>query len=336
MGCGLRNLMRWAALAALFLPLVGCGVLPQVAHQPSVHNPFPQLSKVAIVPFFNLSTEPSVDGRRFALAYFNELQAIRGFEVAPIGVVEQALLTHQLDLNGPDEARRLAELLGVDAVVIGAVTDFSPYYPQRVGLKVEWYAANPCYHPIPPGYGLPWGTAEEEEIPDSLIFEAEFALAKAQLETQTPEAPGDAADLPTGVAPLPPMEAQGQTLSYEEPPLEEFVTTGATDGDEPPGWPDPRGFVPPPPAPQRPACQASHKPVLQHTRIYHGNDADFTTALESYHYFRDEQRFGGWPAYLQNSEDLIRFSCHLHIAEMLTARGGAGKTRVVWRWPKSR
>lgn len=325
------------AVAGL-LPLVGCGVLPQVAHQPTIHNPFPQLSRVAVAPFFNLSTEPTVDGRRFALAYFNELQAIRGFEVVPIGVVEQALVTHQLDLNGPEEARRLAEILGVDAVVIGAVTDFSPYTPQRVGLKVEWYAANACFHPIPPGYGLPWGTAEEEEIPESLIFEAEFALAKAQLETQTPQPPQWAA---RPSRPLPPApvaeEVEGQPLSYQEPIDGEPVdATGTVAADTPADWPDPRGFVPPPPASQRPACQPSNRPVLSHTRIFHGNDADFTTALESYHYFRDEQRFGGWPSYLQNSEDLIRFSCHLHIAEMLTARGGAGKTRVVWRWPKSR
>lgn len=324
-----------AAITATLVPLVGCGVIPQVAHQPTVHNPFPQLSRVAVAPFFNLSTEPTVDGRRFALAYFNELQAIRGFEVVPIGVVEQALLAHQLDLEGPEEARRLAEILGVDAVVIGAVTDFSPYTPQRLGLKVEWYARNPCYHPIPPGYGLPWGTAEEEEIPESLIFEAEFALAKAQLETQSPDPPLSTPST-QGAAPIMPTpeEVEGQPLSYDAPVESDGVAM--TDTPEPPGWPDPRGFVPPPPSPQRPACQPSNRPVLSHTRIYHGNDADFTTALESYHYFRDEQRFGGWPSYLQNSEDLIRFCCHLHIAEMLTARGGAGKTRVVWRWPKSR
>ena len=82
--------------------------------------------------------------------------------------------------------RRLADVLEVDAVVVGAVTDYSPYYPPRCGMRVEWYARNPGFHEIPAGYGLPWGTPDEEFIPAPLVFEAELALAKAQLATQSP------------------------------------------------------------------------------------------------------------------------------------------------------
>ena len=88
--------------------------------------------------------------------------------------------------------------------MIGSVTDYSPWYPPRCGMRVEWYAANPGYHEIPPGYGLPWGTPEEEFIPAPLVFEAEMALAKAQLATQSPgcavppEPPPDAS--PSGAA----------------------------------------------------------------------------------------------------------------------------------------
>ena len=184
MSCSRR--MRTALAILLLLASTGCQLIPEIAHQPVVHNPFPQLTKIAIAPFFNLSAEPSVDGRQFAQAYFNELQLIQGFEVVPVGVVERAMHTYQLDLDNPDEVRKLATVLGVDAVVIGAVTDFTPYYPPRCAMQVEWYAANPCFQPIPPGYGLPWGTPEEEGIPGPLVLESEFALARAQLQTQTP------------------------------------------------------------------------------------------------------------------------------------------------------
>lgn len=107
--------------------------------QVSVRNPIPGLQTVAIAPFFNLSAERAVDGRGFANAYYAELQKVPGFEVIPIGVVEQALREHSIEMQGPADAIRLAEILKVDAVVIGAVTDYDPYVP-RVGLKIAWYS----------------------------------------------------------------------------------------------------------------------------------------------------------------------------------------------------
>ena len=175
-------IIRLLVAPTLLLAVAGCQFLPKPSHQPSVHNPFPQLSKVAIAPFFNLSTEPTVDGRQFAIAYFDELQGVPGYEVVPVGVVEKTIEAYKIGLSSPADARKLAQILNVDAVVIGAVTDFSEYYPPRCAMQVEWYAANPNFHTIPPGYGLPWGTTEEEQIPNSLIFEAEMALSRGSNE----------------------------------------------------------------------------------------------------------------------------------------------------------
>jgi len=378
----MRHRLLYLLLAATAPAVLGCGWLPEIAHQPIVRNPFPQLSRVAVAPFINLSDEPTVDGNQFAVAYYNELQAMQGFEVVPVAVVDTVMRQHNIqlhDLQGR-EARRLAQVLGVDAVVVGAVTEYSPYYPPRCGLRVEWYTANPCFHPIPPGYGLPWGTPAEEFIPEPLVYEAEMALARAQLATQTPEYEALPEALPTPPRTQPRLltpPEQGKLSSpkswHEGPPVPEkteaggseksnvpkrpredklalaaydaatgqFAATGRSAATEmpgapgmilPPGWPDARGFHPPGPKPYRPACIPTGKPVLEHTRIFHGNDPHFTEALASYEHFRDDARFGGWEAYLQRSEDFIRFCCHLHISEMLSARGGAGKTQVVWSW----
>jgi hypothetical protein len=309
------------------------------------------LSKVAVAPFFNLSTEPSVDGRQFALAYFNELQLVPGFQVVPIGVVEQAIKTYGLEMGSPDDARKLAQILEVDAVVVGSVTDFSPYYPPRCAMHVEWYSANPCYHPIPPGYGLPWGTPEEEYIPAPLVFEAEHALAREQLKTQSPPFQ------PQVIAPLEQNEPETEPESLPSPepmarPLDRNIrvahsakaktaTTGSDTKTNPPaiaGWPDARGFVPPGPCPGPPQCQPPEKilPVLEHTKTYNGQDAEFTAALASFASFQDDARFGGWQGYLQRSDDFIRFCCRMHVYELLGARGGADESRVVWRWPADR
>jgi hypothetical protein len=389
MNRGPRNLLL--ALAPLVLMASGCSlVLPEISHQPVVHNPFPQLSRVAVVPFFNQSSEPTVDGRQFAEAYYAELQAIPGFEVVPVAAVEAVMRQHNITFDPPEnavnQARWLAQKLGVDAVVIGTVTDYTPYYPPRCGVRVEWYAANAGFHEIPAGYGLPWGTAKEEFIPDRLVFEAEMALARAQLDTQTPtvvtatdQAPtlpvikpvdpnsvppmdpfneDDAVEIEVEevevAEPLPaPSDEEGadasageplQNASYEAPAggaTASDVASGAAVASDsfvmtPPNWPDARGFTPPGPSPVRPVATANPGPVMTHTRVFRGNDPEFTTALASYVDFRDDARFGGWQSYLSRSDDFIRFCCHQHLMEMLSARGGGDETRVVRRWSEGR
>ncbi|MCC7422997.1 MAG: hypothetical protein IT428_22200 [Planctomycetaceae bacterium] len=132
--------MRFACSAIAVLAI---GLLPGCATvQVGVTNPIPGLTTVAVAPFFNLSQEPEfvADGTRVALAYYAELQKIPGFQVIPVGVVETAIKQHNLQLSNPDDALRLCDILGCDAVVVGAITDYDPYYPPRMGLQVSWYS----------------------------------------------------------------------------------------------------------------------------------------------------------------------------------------------------
>jgi len=77
--------LRHAILVLLLVPCAGCMILPECNHQPTLHNPFPQLTKVAVVPFFNHSNEPTTDGRRFAMAYASEVQQIPASR-CPVGL----------------------------------------------------------------------------------------------------------------------------------------------------------------------------------------------------------------------------------------------------------
>ncbi len=81
---------------------------------------------------------------------------------------------------------------------------------------------------------------------------------------------------------------------------------------------------------------AQHEPIISHMRNFDGHDEDFTEQLAEYFYYRDDARFGGWQAYLQRSEDFIRFCCHLHLQETLISRGGQDKSRLIFRWPIDR
>jgi hypothetical protein len=341
----------------------GCAAFPQRVQEPTLHNPFPQLSRIGVATFFNQSSEATLNGSKVAEAYAAELAEVPGYEVISVPVVDTAARAYQIDFRHEGDVRRLAQILNVDAIVVGTVTEYSPYYPPRMTLSVAWYAANPNYHPIPAGYGLPWGTPAEQDIPGPLSFQAELALAKEQLKTQTPpfeKIPVTPPQEPAGGSTpngqpetVPPPPAQGASASrkhsvehttyYQEQATPSanragsqngptIVAGGQVAGQFPPNWPDPHGFIPRGPSAGAPPAIPSDEPVMQHTKSYRGNDAEFTTALENYYYSRDDARLGGWQNYLRRSDDFMRFCCRMHIWEMLGARGGAGETRVVWRW----
>ncbi len=332
--------------------LSGCALVPDIRRKPQVINPFPQIKTVAILPFANQSEEPTLSGERVALAYLNEMQAIRGFEVVPLGAVKIKLAEFGRPLRSGADFQRFAQFLGVDAVLVGSVTDYDPYYPPRMAIKVNWYAANPGFHPVPPGYGIPWGTKEEKVIPRWVHYEAQRALAAEQLKTQTPvlDAPTDAATQPPPVPTVTTASTDSNVWSDMEEWLESsgesdrttFFPDGPSSSDQivtsnlPADWPDPTGFIPDGPSPTRPPLQPQYGPIISHMRSFNGHDEDFTEQLAEYFYYRDDERFGGWQAYLQRSEDFIRFCCYLHLHETLIARGGRDKSRVILRWPIDR
>lgn len=317
----------------------GCALLPDIKHKPQTINPFPQLKTIAILPFANQSEDPTLSGERVALAYLNELQAIRGFEVLPLGAVKQRMAQYPGNLASGEDFQAFAQYLGVDAVLIGSVTDYDSYYPPRMSLKVNWYAADPGFHPVAVGYGLPWGTKEEKNIPKWVHYEAQRALAAEQLKTQAPLAP---VDLPLMPEDRPQVAGQADSRSLAQDGsanpvvVQEGQLWSAAGAPLPPDWPDPRGFIPDPPSVNRPQMLAQHAPIISHMRNFDGHDEDFTEQLADYFYFRDDARFGGWQAYLQRSEDFIRFCCHLHLQETLISRGGQDKSRLIFRWPIDR
>jgi hypothetical protein len=362
-GCGwVRTLALPFLLACFSFSAAGCNFIPDVKYKPQYHNPFPQISKVAVLPFRNQSQEPTLSGARVSMAYYNELQSIRGFEVVPFGVVENQLATFESQvLHHPIttaiDFQQFAKYLGVDAVLQGAITDYEAYYPPRMTMKVNWYAANPAFHPIPVGYGLPWGTKQEKKIPEWVRLESERELAAEQIKTQTPTdtssspvehnenaveskvVPSSADETPAKIPEsisgipqsIPNRNSILKSIEVEHDPIDEVSASPL-----PANWPTPQGFIPPSPTTSPPKARLQHDPIISYMRTYNGNDEDFTEALEAYFYFRDDARFGGWQAYLQRSEDFIRFCCHQHIIESLSSRGGQLESRMILRWPINR
>ena len=349
-----------ALLAILFLGLAGgCSLCPESRQRDRIHNPFPQLKRVAVLPFFNQSTNPTVDTELVAEKYYAALQAVPGFEVLPVGVTKAQWIAYTRAHGEPtsgEDFQRLAQQMGVEAIVVGSVTDFDAYYPPRMAMTVHWYAANEGFHPIPAGYGLPWGTENEKYIPQRITREAEFELARSQLATQSPIVPVPPGDgsreevapvsgqivltPPVVESPLPDGSLPGESLPIGTGlPAGEFhgaADLAAFDPSLPPDWPDPTDLIPDPPAPQHPVARPNHDPVLSHTRLYQGDDPYFTNRLADHVETGDDARPSGWQGYLKRSDDFIHFCCHLHITEMLESRGGSDQSDLILRWPLSR
>ena len=194
--CLLQGCMKSVKFFALLLTLLalglsGCEVLPVTRYKPTLHNPFVgEMYSVAIVPFYNDTENPRVDGREFARYFALELQSVPGFKVIANKTVEDTMWEHDIDIHrieSVDDIRYLAQLLKVDAVVIGRIHEFSMSYPPRTKFETEWYSVNPYLQPIVKGYGLPWGTEYEHYIPDKIVLQAEMEFARAQIQTQTPK-----------------------------------------------------------------------------------------------------------------------------------------------------
>jgi hypothetical protein len=171
------------------LGFAGCEIMPVTRYKPTLHNPFVgEMRTVAVVPFYNYTDNPNVNGQEFANFFALELQKIPGFKVVANKVVEETMLAHDLHkFESVDDIRYLAQLLKVDAVVIGKIHGFSMNYPPYAKFETDWYSVNPYLHPIPIGYGLPWGTEYEKFIPDRIVMLSEMELAEQQIKTQTPK-----------------------------------------------------------------------------------------------------------------------------------------------------
>ncbi len=324
----------WLMLAA------GCVVVDV-----GVKNPIPGLTTVAVVPFFNLSQEPAVDGRQFAMAYFAELQKVPGFQVLPVGVTEQAMFDHGLDMESPADALKLAKILKVDAVVVGAVTDYDTYYPPRIGLQVSWYSPRPWSFdpgmPVDPSARRSWVEAYTPR-PLRALFGMGCGLAKGKASDS--ETIGTDETLPPETGP----GSDGERSSASDannPPMPSVPGVESSAGDsgirptgaiaalsDGPEATTADALV----AVTAPVAEAEfdpQKPLMSYTRIFDGTDAAVVAALRDQVALSGDRRSGGWEGHLHRSEDFIRFSCRRMIAEMLMLHGGEARRRFVFTWP---
>lgn len=107
-----------------------------------IANPTLGPMTVAVAPAMNVSGSPDLDVDRVGDLMAGELSFATGIEVIPVSRV-LAVLSDQgrRRIESPEHALEVANLLGADALLVFAVTEYDPYDPPVVGLTAQLYGS---------------------------------------------------------------------------------------------------------------------------------------------------------------------------------------------------
>lgn len=107
---------------------------------PSLTSPYPYPRSLVVAPLMNHSPADSLDTLAATDILVAELSQVEGLTVLPTNRPLKLLAaegrTHARSL---EEAIALAQMLGADGVLVGAVTEYDPYKPMRIGMTLQLY-----------------------------------------------------------------------------------------------------------------------------------------------------------------------------------------------------
>jgi hypothetical protein len=134
--------------------LTGCaGAPPELTTPEVLVSPYQSASPRnqplwAVAPLRNESGTSIADSMALADELVARLQEVRGLTAIPMNRVMAAMRAGGLyEINTPADARMLAQMLGVDGVIVGSITSWDPYDPPRIGLTLGLFGRGPTLVP---------------------------------------------------------------------------------------------------------------------------------------------------------------------------------------------
>lgn len=132
-----EKVMLTLVMLAMFL--AGCGSGSKQGADPLV-SPYPERRVWAIAPLRNESGSVHADGTRMADHLARQLENAFHIDVVPVNRTLAAMEALQMrEVQTPADARRLLGTLGVDALVVGTISNYDPYDPPKLGIAIELY-----------------------------------------------------------------------------------------------------------------------------------------------------------------------------------------------------
>lgn len=130
----------WAwVLLVVGLTLVGCAPKePPYGVEKRLALPGKQRQVWAVAPAVNLSGERQVDPILQADLLYAQLQTVHGLTVIPVNRVAEVYLSLRIEqVQSPEQAALVCDLLGCDALVLPTVTAYDPYQPPKFGASLQ-------------------------------------------------------------------------------------------------------------------------------------------------------------------------------------------------------
>lgn len=95
-----------------------------------------------VVPLVNESGTSVADPLRVADAIIHEVQQIEGVDALPVDRVIVAMRALEIPrITSSAEAQEVMRTLGIDGLIVGSITAWSPYRPATLGLALELHVA---------------------------------------------------------------------------------------------------------------------------------------------------------------------------------------------------
>ena len=141
---------RASALAALVLALMivsGCAPTETLSPPDVLVAPYHAARGDvlwAVAPLANESGVSIVDTGMIADEIIHNIDQVRSLACLPLNRTLGAMRARGLtSVATPQDARNLANALGVDGLIIGTITAYDPYNPPKLGIKLALFASNP-------------------------------------------------------------------------------------------------------------------------------------------------------------------------------------------------
>lgn len=128
----------WAAMQG------GCAPRPELTEPEVLVAPYTTGTTDvlwAVAPLRNESATTAADVLMVSDALAARAAEVRGVKCLPVNRTIAAMRSLRMtSVNSPGDARKLAQALGCDGILVGTITAYDPYEPPSLGLTIGLYA----------------------------------------------------------------------------------------------------------------------------------------------------------------------------------------------------